>query len=387
VTSLSTAGWTVAAVGDIMLGRGLQKIYEAKGADHFFRAASGLLGGADVVFGNLEAPLTNASQPNSPLKVGDDPFLRADPRAAEALARAGFNAMSLANTHINDFGSEGIESTRAALHASGISYTGAGQGQRQAREPATWTRGAQRLALLAYTDHYVLAAKQWGVAPLRLPLMIRDVRALRRRGFRVIVSIHTGIDFCDYPFPFTIRLARSLVDAGADLVLGHHPHVLQGWERYRGGVILYSLGNFVFDEADFDLVAADFSRSSNAKRLGLTYQPTDSRPVDSVVFRCRLTESGVEGVEFLPVRINLEGQPVPLQGSAARELLSRFEEISSHFQDPHFGEWERLEELFLDVSVGELMGQPGAVLRRLHRVRPRHLRHLSQWLARRIGRS
>jgi poly-gamma-glutamate synthesis protein (capsule biosynthesis protein) len=369
-----------------MLGRGLRGILEAKGADHFFREASGLLRGADVVFGNLEAPLTEASDPNLQIKPADEPFLRADPRSAGALSRAGFNAMSLANTHINDFGGEGIESTRAALHSCGISYTGAGLGHRQAREPATWTRGDQRLGLLAYTDHGVLPSREWGVAPLRLPLMVRDVRALRAKGFRVVVSIHTGVDFCDYPFPFTIRLARSLVDAGADLVLGHHPHVLQGWERYRGGVILYSLGNFVFDEADVDLVSADFSRSSYVKRMGLTYEPGDTRPVDSVVFRCRLTENGIEQIEFLPVRINLEGQPVPLQGPAARQVLSRLEDISSHFQDPEFGEWERLEDLFLDVSVGELIERPGAVLRRLHRVRPRHLQHLSQWLARRMGR-
>jgi capsule synthesis protein PGA_cap len=386
--SSSRSGWTLAAVGDIMLGRGLKGVLETHGADHVFREAAGLLAGADVVFGNLEAPLTEASRPSRQLaKAADDPFVRADPRAAEALARAGFNAMSLANTHINDFGGEGIESTRTALRRCGIGHTGAGHGHAQAREPVTWERGDQRLALLAYTDHYVQPASQWGVAPLRLPVMVRDVRALRARGFRVLVSIHTGIDFCDYPFPFTIRLARSLVDAGADLVLGHHPHVLQGWERYRGGVILYSLGNFVFDEANIDLVAADFSRSTNVKRLGLTYQPTDTRPVDSVVFRCRLSENGVEQLEFLPVRINIEGQPVPLSGPAARQVLTRLEEISSHFNDPEFSEWKRLEDLFLDVSVGELMDQPGVVLRRLHRIRPRHLQHLSQWLVRRLGRS
>jgi poly-gamma-glutamate synthesis protein (capsule biosynthesis protein) len=182
---------------------------------------------------------------------------RADPARAADLARAGFDVISLANNHVHNLGGGGAVESRTHLLAAGITPAGAGADIAQAFSPVVQRAGGLKIAFLAYTLWHnarspigsdgVLAHINEGDLLQRVPDAIRAARAVLGADF-VIVSVHWGIEFQPHPLPKQIEAAHLLVDAGADLVLGHHPHVLQEVERYHGGVIAYSLGNFVFDE-------------------------------------------------------------------------------------------------------------------------------------------
>jgi poly-gamma-glutamate synthesis protein (capsule biosynthesis protein) len=186
---------------------------------------------------------------------------RAEPARAGELGRAGFDVVSLANNHVHDLGGGGAVESRVHLEAAGITPAGAGIDVPEAFAPVVRDAGGLKIAFLAYTlwhNGRSPIGADGAVAHIseaellhRVPDAIRAARAELGADF-VIVSLHWGIEFQPHPLPTQIEAAHRLVDAGADLVLGHHPHVLQDVERYHGGVIAYSLGNFVFDEGLLD---------------------------------------------------------------------------------------------------------------------------------------
>ncbi len=286
------------AVGDIMLSRTVAARIRERGDDHPFRAMSGSLRLADIVFANLETPLTGGRE----IKPGEMTF-RADPALAAELRRAGFNVVSLANNHTPNFGERGLNDTLKHLDAAGIRHAGAGTGP-AAAAPATVEAGGQNFEFLAYTDarwmpaSYGAGESRAGVALMDVESMRRDVTQARNRGSIVVVSMHAGIEYAAGPDKVQTAFARAAVDAGADLVLGHHPHVVQTVEYYNGKFIFYSLGNFIFDQ--------DWSRET---RDGLAVK---------AVFRGRR----LERIDLLPVVID-ESQPRLAAGDDARRILAR----------------------------------------------------------------
>lgn len=248
----------LAAVGDVVFGRYLrpgdpESYSPVSRAPEPLSEIAPLLRGADVAFANLETPLL--ARPARLQGAGAFVF-RGDPSRARSLRLAGLRVLSLANNHSTNLGLRGAAETRGHLLAEGLRPVGAGATRQEAELPALLDTGGLRLAVLAFTlwngDHapgdgggalsHVRAAELLGrAAPL--------LQAARRRGGAdwVAVSLHWGIEGTDRPTEEQRRLGRALIDAGADLVLGHHPHVLQEVERYRGGLIAYSLGNFLFD--------------------------------------------------------------------------------------------------------------------------------------------
>lgn len=249
---------TVLAVGDIMLVLGMTRLLRRHGADYPFRQVRPFLARADVLFGNLEAPFTTRNTPTpykSPASVRArrDYILRADPRWAQALVTAGFDAVGLANNHMMDYREGGLFDTLSTLDRLGIACAGAGRSLGEARRPAIVERKGMRLALLSYSCILpigsVATRTRAGIAPARgtgTEEMVRaDLRAAREQSDLVIVSIHWGKQLALYPDKSQQRLGRSMVEWGADVVVGHHPHVLQGIELYNGKLIAYSLGDFV----------------------------------------------------------------------------------------------------------------------------------------------
>jgi len=258
---------TIDFVGDVMLGGGVADVVRERGADAVFAEVRPWLDSADAVVGNLECVLSARGTPTtakSAAAVADhrEWLLRGDPRGAPALARAGFAAMTLANNHSLDYGPQAMDDTLAALRAAGIAATGAGDDLAQARRPAVFMRDGIRVAILGVSE--ILPRGEWatatrpGVAPGRglavtsigpgfVREMARRVRAARARADVVVVFEHWGTELVSRPTPDQVRFAHAMIDAGAQLVVGAHPHVLGPLERYRGGLIAYSLGNFVFD--------------------------------------------------------------------------------------------------------------------------------------------
>jgi poly-gamma-glutamate capsule biosynthesis protein CapA/YwtB (metallophosphatase superfamily) len=240
--------FTLIAVGDILLARRVGSRIAAAGWQSPFVEITPLLSSAELTFANLECP---ASYLGTPF-LGKPPVVtfRADPGALLGLKKSGIDVVSLANNHLGDYGSEAVAETLDGLDVVGVAHGGAGRNEVEARRPAILDAGGRRIAVLAYVEPMwsVVEAKEGpGVAVFDPEEAAADIVAARAMADLVLVSLHWGEEHSGFPRESDREIARMLVDAGADAILGHHPHVLQGAEFYRGKPIFYSLGNFVFD--------------------------------------------------------------------------------------------------------------------------------------------
>ncbi len=295
------------AVGDIMLGGSAAPEMEKYGYDYPFVHTKPFLEDAHIMFGNLEGPLTDHD-----VAVEDKQYVFRSPpdKVAPALARAGFDIVSLANNHTLDYGVTGLEHTMAALEAAGIRYVGAGRNAREARRPVFLKAGGATVAFLAYSltfpETFWATDDRPGTAFGHERDVRADVAAARAQADLVIVSFHWGREAVTELRDYQTLLGRAAIEAGAGAVLGHHPHILQGVEQYRDGVILYSLGNFVF--GSYSVVA---TRSVLAE---LTFR-------DGRLHRLRLIPLNVNNPEVV-------FQPRPLTGRDADEVVGTLQRLS-----------------------------------------------------------
>ena len=312
------------AVGDIMLSRGVAGEIREHGDDpgHPFSKMKRYLKSGDIVFGNLENPITPGREIMLPEMI-----LRADPGAETALREAGFTILSLANNHLPDFGRRGILDTFQYLEQAGIEYVGAGKTEKEAFAAKYIEAKGQKLAFLAFSDHvlapgsYLAGVDQPGTAYLDSDKVWAAVQDAREKADFVVVSMHAGTEYEPAPDLAQTRFARLAVDAGADLVLGHHPHVLQRVEEYKGKYIFYSLGNFVFDQ-----------KWSRATR-------------ESLLAKIFINRDGVEKVECLPVFINDQDQPQVLKGEEAERVLSA---LDLNLEEAAVPAWDQESRVFIE---------------------------------------
>lgn len=277
----------ITAVGDIMMGGTARPELAKFGYDYAFDATRKLLNQSHVVFGNLEGPLTHRGKAEKNKKY----IFRSPPATvARALANAGFDVVSLANNHSLDYGVIGLVDTIDALAAEGIRHVGAGSSLVDARTPTFVVVGDRTVAFLAYSltfpENFWATKSRPGTAFGHQKHITADIKAARNVADIVLVSFHWGQEGITELREYQTRLGRAAIDAGAQAVIGHHPHILQGVERYKDGVILYSLGNFVFgsysERAKVSVIAHlyfDGSQLSQVRLLPLNVRNTD------VVFR------------------------------------------------------------------------------------------------------
>lgn len=239
---------TVTAVGDILLDRGVLRYMEEEGAGYPFEKVRGMLKG-DIVIGNLEGPVSYRGYPLPKIYT-----FRFSPAALSAVKRAGFNVLNLANNHSLDYGRDALVDTIEYIRQEKMLSVGAGRSQEEAASPLLIKKKGVTLAFLAFSvfpyEGIFYDENLPGVSLAGSPEEVkRRVAETAEGADAVIVSFHWGREFSDYPSRDQTELAHAAVDGGAALVLGHHPHVLQGVERYNDALILYSLGNFVFDQS------------------------------------------------------------------------------------------------------------------------------------------
>ena len=248
--------WNLLAAGEMIFGRGVQeRIERHHGGDaaSAFTEVRDLVRGADLAVATLEAPLSgNANR-------WCDTCMRfiGNERYAQAIADAGFDAVSLAANHIGDAGPEGVLNTIRILEANGIRHAGAGPDYESARQPAVLVLGDLRVALLGYNDvppvSYAASAGHPGSAWLThddpaYSTLRAEIAQARGGADLVVILAHWGIEYEDAPQSQVVAAAHAMVDAGATVVIGDHPHWVQAVESYHGAFITYGIGNFVFDQ-------------------------------------------------------------------------------------------------------------------------------------------
>jgi poly-gamma-glutamate synthesis protein (capsule biosynthesis protein) len=248
-------GLRLSFVGDVMLGRGVNRMLEHRPPDYPWGDTLALLRRSDWRACNLECVISDHGEPWS-----DKAFhFRSDAKNAAVLGVAGINAVSLANNHSLDFGYRAMQDMLRTLDERGISHAGAGMNSAAAFEPAVSTVHGKRISLIAFTDNepeWEATDRRPGVAYLpvdarddRAQRLLRVVEQARRNSDLVVVSAHWGPNWGYEPPKEHVRFGRHLIDSGADIVFGHSGHVFRGIELYRERVILYCAGNFIDDYA------------------------------------------------------------------------------------------------------------------------------------------
>lgn len=246
-----------------------------------FKQVRGVTTKADLFVVNLECPFTDRGE-----KIAKNFNFRARPEFVAALAAGGVDAVSLANNHLVDYGAEGLFDTVSTLDTHGIVHFGAGRTLGEARAPAIIEKKGVRIAFLGYfflgdrniepaqviaTDEQPGVAGHFSDTAALIEMVKADVVAAKTQADLVIPFFHWGRETKGTPEPYQIEVAHAAIDAGASMVLGSHPHVLQGIELYKNAVIAYSLGNFVFggNWDPKDKKTALLSFSANKKGINL----------------------------------------------------------------------------------------------------------------------
>ncbi len=225
-------------------------------AEHYERAVGDTL---DVAFRNfdlfatahismlnLECPVTTRGE-----KVKKPFNFRMNPKYLDVLKNAGIDIVNIANNHIYDYGDIGLFDTIEFLDSVGLAHVGAGRTHDEAHRPVIVERSTHRVAFLGYyggSEAPAALQDSAGVAKREMTLIGRDLRALKTADstMYIVVNLHWGTEKADTPDTWQVKFAHAIIDSGADAVIGHHPHVLQGIELYKHGVIAYSLGNLIF---------------------------------------------------------------------------------------------------------------------------------------------
>ncbi len=241
----STRQFSILFVGDILLANEAEQLIRRNGPDYPFMKIKEELRKYDFIFANLETPITKRGAP-----VVEKPYIfRVRPEDAACLRHIRIDAVSIANNHLMDYGTEGMADTITALNRMNIRHTGGGRNLDKARRPVILKYAGTSIVILAYCsrppEEYYATKSLPGIAPLNLDYIREDIAAWKRENTFVVISLHWGIEQTDIPQSYQIRTAHAIMDAGADAIIGHHPHWPQGIEMYRGRPIVYSLGNFI----------------------------------------------------------------------------------------------------------------------------------------------
>ena len=333
------------ATGDVVLALVGDMFVQRPEPESIFASAAPVLRAADITFGNLEGPVTDVGEVPETKRVMHLQ-IHSEERNLAAYTSAGFDAVGLANNHGMNMGASGLLRCIEVLDEVGIGHAGGGANIGEARRPAIVERKGTRVAFLSYTSvfapPFAATADRPGMATVRVstsyepqprhmevpgspPIihthpdpkdtaaMVEDVLGAKEQADLVVISWHWGLSgatggaSAGHILPYQVELAHAAIDAGAGLIIGHHPHRLEGIEVYRGKVIFYSLGNFAFEV------------HSGSRQ-------------QTIIARCVTNGGEVQRVSFLPTYIDEQSQPVPVSPDEGSEIIRGLEEMSAAFE-------------------------------------------------------
>ncbi|MFD2117307.1 CapA family protein [Paenibacillus yanchengensis] len=294
----------MAFVGDILISDYIQPIVDQYGYDYLFEPALLYLSEPDITVGNLEMPITKAGKP-----IDQKYVYKGSPNVIQPLLDAGFDMVSLANNHAYDQGKEGLLDTIAHLDKAGLAHAGTGNNSTEAYKPVIKEVNGVSIAFVSLS--HVIPYAEFKVTDNRAGIAetydveraTQAVEDAKQAADVVVVLIHWGEERVTTLSDKQLSLGKAYIDAGADLVIGHHPHILQGFEEYKGKWIAYSLGNFIFSSYPKDAEA-------------------ETGVLDAVC-----SKAGDCQLQFHPMEVKM-AQPVPMEEEMAQQLFEKLQSIS-----------------------------------------------------------
>jgi len=335
------------AVGDISLQ--IDGSRASSDGGNPFRYVLSVLSDADIVFGNLETVLCERGDLAEKAVT-----LSAPPGHAQWLRKARFTILNVGNNHILDRGLPGLEHTLKVLDDLGISYIGVHRRDGSGGCRVLECKGL-RVGFLGYCEGGGDFYQGYELPLINEDRMRRDIDLVRQNVDVLVISLHWGTENTYYPSPYQIRMAHRLVDAGATLILGHHPHVLQAIEMYRGSLIAYSLGNFQF-----------VCGSARPGRFQSDW---------TGILRVELGAEGVKGWKLIPVQIGHDNFPRLAEAHVAFKIHSLVHQITARVTKGYSSlEW------FAEIAPEYLRGNGNSYLLRVRRYGLKHLLQCCSWL-------
>jgi hypothetical protein len=297
--------FSVTAGGDVIGGFGVSGVVASMGSD-LFKSIAPTFEKSDFGFVNLESPLTTAGDPQG----WKDVVIKGNPDLAPAMARSGINVVTMANNHAGDMGDSGLLDSIEYCEKNGIAVVGAGRDLKGALGGTVLeTKDGAKVAFLGFSDvlpvGYPATSSSPGTAPGRADIgaVKKAIKAAKKKADYVIVGWHWNFEYKRAPSYLEESEGKAAIDAGADIVFAHHPHLLDGVEAYHGGLIFYSLGNLVF---------SGFSGET----------------AETVLVRAKVSEDGIDA-QLVPVVGGGSGVPSLATGSQADSILQRVQGFSA----------------------------------------------------------
>jgi len=353
------------AVGDMMLGEqplcnnfGVSRIIEQEGVDYLFDNVRSTFNGGDIVFGNLECSILDENFVNEQ----GSKFFCADLGIVKGLKNAHFNVLSVANNHIMEHKESMFQNTIRLLKSNNIHPVGV------SNNIEIMSYNEYKIAFVAYSfiDDNI---SNPGYNKIRTEeSILHDIQKIRSLVDLVIISIHWGSEYVPYPSPEQVRIGRTLVDAGADIILGGHPHVTQGFELYKNKLIIYSLGNFIFDH---------------------TFIPKTN---ESFIAEIIVTDSPVQlQVNIVPIMIRSDNfQPQVASPSQQKEIIATVDSVRNSIENHSLADYSTLignyEELCRKYKMAAGWNMKIHFIRNFYRYSPSStLSMIKQYLNKRIS--
>ncbi len=305
---------TIVAVGDIMLANRYTPYLKKHGYDFPFTYTQPITSSADIAFGNLEAPMSL----NNKNKRKKQFAFRAHPDTVKSLLYAGFDVLSLANNHILDFGQKAFYDTLQILKKNNIQYIGGGANRQEAEAMKIIETKGIKIGFLGFSKTYPVAFYAGKNRPGTATTGVKKLRTIIKKNKDkvdfLVVSFHWGKEYTWKPRSYQISLARTAIDSGALIVLGHHPHCIQPVEKYKNGIIAYSLGNFAF---------------------GSYGRPPKRKADKSLILKIYLNKKKIMGVKILPLdvynyRVKFQSR-VPDNIKLRDKIINYIKKISKKF--------------------------------------------------------
>ena len=317
------------AVGDCVPGGRTEHYFKTGRVEALLGEIRLIFSGADFILFNLETPLCLKGSPIP--KCGEN--FRVNPGTVSGFKQAGFNVAALANNHIFDYGIKGLEETLNALDAAKIFRHGAGTTYEEATKALCLEANDIKISFLNFAEGEFsrIRSNQWGAAPIDLLSNQAAIEKAKAENDILIVSVHAGNEFQHFPSPWIQSIFRKYVDFGADVVVGHHPHIPQGIEHYKNSIIIYSLGDFMFEYLEDPGTCVTFALD------------------------IQFSEKGINSIVIHPIRKNKDAKMIFLRDKEKVGFVNHINRISEPLENPIELEqlWEqgvirRFEKFYVD---------------------------------------